>query len=55
MFKELFITAFILRMFDFLFRTRLKTNVSRFVIGTVISQLFYDPIHRRDDWYFIAF
>jgi hypothetical protein len=49
MFKKLFITALILRMFDLLFRTRLETNVSEFVIKTIISQLFYDLIHGRDD------
>jgi hypothetical protein len=55
MFKELFITAFILRMFDFLLRTRLETDVSGFVIKVIISQLFYDLIYERDDWHLIAF
>jgi hypothetical protein len=36
MFKELFITVPILRMFDSLFRTRLKTDISGFAIGAVI-------------------
>jgi RNase H-like domain found in reverse transcriptase len=49
MFKELFITIPILRMFDPLFRTRLKTDILRFIIGAVISQLFYDLIYGRDD------
>jgi hypothetical protein len=49
MFKELFIIILILRMFDLLFRTRLKTNILEFAIGAVISQLFYDPIYKRDD------
>jgi hypothetical protein len=49
MLKKLFITIFILRMFDPLFRTRLKTNTSGFAIRAVISQLFHDPIHGRDD------
>jgi hypothetical protein len=49
MFKELFITVSILRMFDFLFRTRLETDISGFIIGAVISQLFYDLIYKRDD------
>jgi hypothetical protein len=48
-FKEFFITTPILRMFDPLLRTRLETNISGFAIKTIISQLFYDPIHRRDD------
>jgi hypothetical protein len=55
MLKELFIIAFILRMFDLLFRTRLETDVLGFVIKVIISQFFHDLIHRRDDWYFIAF
>jgi hypothetical protein len=55
MLKELFITVFILRMFDFLLRTRLEMNVSGFVLGAVISQFFYDLIYGRDDWHFIAF
>jgi hypothetical protein len=49
MLKELFITIFILRMFDPLFRTRLETDVSGFAIRIIISQLFHDPIYRRDD------
>jgi hypothetical protein len=49
MLKEFFIIIPILRMFDLLLRTRLETDASRFVIKTVISQLFYDPIHGRDD------
>jgi hypothetical protein len=49
MLKEFFIIIPILRMFDPLFRTRLKTDVLRFVIRAVISQLFYDLIYRRDD------
>jgi hypothetical protein len=49
MFKELFIIIFILRMFDLLFRIRLETDISEFAIKAIISQLFYDPIHRRDD------
>jgi hypothetical protein len=36
-FKELFIIALILRIFDFLFRTRLETDVSGFVIKIIIS------------------
>jgi hypothetical protein len=55
MLKELFIIIFILRMFDSLFRTRLETNISRFVIKIVISQFFHDLIHGRDDWHPIAF
>jgi hypothetical protein len=55
MLKKLFITVPILRMFDFLFRTRLETDVSGFAIKTVISQLFYDLIYGRDDWHPIAF
>ena len=35
-FKEFFITVSILRMFDPLFRTRLKTDILGFAIGTVI-------------------
>jgi hypothetical protein len=49
MLKKLFITAFILRMFDSLFRTRLETDILRFVIRAVISQLFHDLIYGRDD------
>jgi hypothetical protein len=49
MLKEFFIIIFILRMFDPLFRTRLKINVSKFVIKVIISQLFHDSIYRRDD------
>jgi hypothetical protein len=37
MFKKLFITIFILRIFDPLFRTRLETDISGFVIGAIIS------------------
>jgi hypothetical protein len=48
-FKELFTITLILRMFDPLFRTRLKTDISGFVIKAIISQLFHDPIYRRDD------
>lgn len=55
MLKELFTTAPILRMFDPLLRTRLETDASGFAIGAVISQLFHDPIHGRDDWHPIAF
>jgi hypothetical protein len=55
MLKEFFIITFILRMFDSLFRTRLKTDILRFVIKTVISQFFYDLIYRRDNWHLIAF
>jgi hypothetical protein len=55
MLKELFIIVLILRMFDPLFRTRLKTNILGFVIRAIISQLFYDLIHERDDWHLIAF
>jgi hypothetical protein len=54
-FKKLFITIFILRMFDPLFRTRLETDISRFIIEIVISQLFYDLIYKRNDWHPIAF
>jgi hypothetical protein len=49
MLKELFTTVFILRMFDFLFRTRLETDISRFIIKAIISQFFHDLIYRRDD------
>jgi hypothetical protein len=49
MLKELFIIAFILRMFDPLFRTRLETDALKFAIRAVISQFFYDLIHGRDD------
>jgi hypothetical protein len=49
MLKELFITAFILRMFDPLLRTKLKTDISGFVIKAIILQLFHDLIHKRDD------
>jgi hypothetical protein len=55
MLKELFITTLILRMFDSLLRTRLKTDVSGFVIKIIISQLFHDLIYKRDNWHFIAF
>jgi RNase H-like domain found in reverse transcriptase len=55
MLKELFIIAPILRMFDPLFRTRLKTDISEFAIKAIISQLFHDPIHGRDDWHPITF
>jgi hypothetical protein len=55
MLKELFIIIPILRMFDPLFRTRLKTDILGFIIRTVISQLFHDLIYRRDDWHSIAF
>jgi RNase H-like domain found in reverse transcriptase len=55
MFKKLFIIAFILRMFDPLFRTRLETDISGFTIRTIISQLFHDLIYRRDDWHPITF
>jgi RNase H-like domain found in reverse transcriptase len=54
-FKELFIITLILRIFDPLFRTRLETDASRFIIGAVISQLFHDLIHGRNDWHPIAF
>jgi hypothetical protein len=37
MFKELFIIALILRMFDPLFYTRLETDVSKFVLKAIIS------------------
>jgi RNase H-like domain found in reverse transcriptase len=47
--KELFTIIFILRMFDLLLRTRLETDVSGFIIGAVISQLFHDLIHGRND------
>jgi hypothetical protein len=47
--KKLFIITLILRMFDPLFRTRLKTDVSGFVIRAIISQFFHDPIHKRDN------
>jgi hypothetical protein len=49
MFKEFFIIALILRMFDPLFRTRLETNILKFTIRAVISQLFYDLIYERDN------
>jgi hypothetical protein len=49
MLKKLFITALILRIFDPLLRTRLKTNISGFAIKAIISQLFHDPIYKRDD------
>ena len=49
MLKELFTIIFILRMFDPLLRTKLKTDISEFVIKTIISQLFHDLIYRRDD------
>jgi hypothetical protein len=47
--KKLFTTTPILRMFDPLLRTRLKTDASKFTIETIISQLFYDLIHGRND------
>ena len=37
MLKKLFIIIFILRMFDPLLRTRLKTDISEFVIKAIIS------------------
>jgi hypothetical protein len=37
MLKKLFTTAPILRIFDPLFRTRLKTDASGFAIGVIIS------------------
>jgi hypothetical protein len=49
MFKEFFIITPILRIFDSLFRTRLETDASKFVIKTIISQFFHDPIYRRDN------
>jgi len=49
MFKELFIIIFILRMFDSLFRTKLKMDILKFVIETIISQFFYDLIYGRDN------
>jgi hypothetical protein len=49
MFKELFIIIFILRMFDFLFRTKLETDILKFVIRAIISQFFHDLIYRRDN------
>jgi hypothetical protein len=55
MLKELFTTAPILRMFDPLFRTRLKTDILGFAIRAIISQLFHDLIYRRDDWHPITF
>jgi hypothetical protein len=55
MLKKFFIIIFILRMFDSLFRIKLETNVSGFAIKAVISQLFHDLIHGRDDWHFITF
>jgi hypothetical protein len=54
-FKEFFTTALILRMFNFLLRTRLETDASGFAIKVIISQLFHDLIHGRDDWYPITF
>jgi RNase H-like domain found in reverse transcriptase len=53
--KELFIITPILRMFDPLFRTRLETDVSGFIIRAVISQLFHDSLHGRNEWHPIAF
>jgi RNase H-like domain found in reverse transcriptase len=53
--KELFTTVPILRMFDPLFRTRLETDASGFVIGAVISQLFHDSLHGRNEWHLITF
>jgi RNase H-like domain found in reverse transcriptase len=47
--KKLFTTTPILRMFDPLLRTRLETDVSGFTIRAVISQLFHDPIYKRND------
>jgi hypothetical protein len=49
MFKELFIIILILRIFDSLLRTRLKTDILKFAIKIVISQFFHDLIYRRDD------
>jgi hypothetical protein len=49
MLKKFFTTALILRMFDPLFRTRLETNASGFIIKAIISQLFHDLIHGRDN------
>jgi hypothetical protein len=37
MLKELFIIILILRMFDPLFRTRLKTDISEFALKIIIS------------------
>jgi hypothetical protein len=55
MLKKLFIIILILRMFDPLFRTRLKTDALKFVIKIVISQFFHDLIYGRDDWHLITF
>jgi hypothetical protein len=49
MFKEFFIITFILRIFDSLFRTRLKTDILGFAIRAIISQFFHDLIYRRDN------
>jgi hypothetical protein len=49
MFKEFFTITFILRIFDSLFRTRLKTDVLGFAIRAIISQFFHDLIYRRDN------
>jgi hypothetical protein len=49
MLKELFTTTFILRIFDFLLRTRLETDASKFALKAIISQFFHDPIHGRDN------
>jgi hypothetical protein len=49
MLKKLFIITPILRIFDLLLRTRLETDISKFAIRTIISQLFHDPIYRRDN------
>jgi hypothetical protein len=48
-FKELFTTIPILRIFDPLLRTKLEINILKFIIKAIISQLFHDPIYRRDD------
>jgi hypothetical protein len=55
MLKELFITIPILRIFDPLLRTRLETDILKFALRAVISQLFHDPIHGRADWHPITF
>jgi RNase H-like domain found in reverse transcriptase len=47
--KELFTTTLILRIFDPLLRTRLETDVSGFIIGAVISQLFHDSFYGRNE------
>jgi hypothetical protein len=53
--KKLFTTAPILRIFNPLLRTRLETDASGFTIKAVISQLFYDLLHGRNEWHPIAF